>query len=80
MLAANNYLVDLDLGWNSLRAKGGIAIAEVTLSSYRRLPIPMLYVVWHTKGGVGGNRILRNMRAIVLQQCGQCRWGEATTG
>jgi len=34
-----------------------------------RLPLPILYGVWHTKEGSGGARILRNSRAIVLQEC-----------
>jgi len=31
---------------------------------YTILPSLILYSVWHTKGGVGGGRILRNRRAI----------------
>ena len=34
---------------------------------YTRLPSPILYGVWHKKGGSVGGRILRNARAIVLQ-------------
>ena len=47
------------------------------LDLYTILPSPILYGVWHTKGGgsVGG-RILRNGRAIVLQEGKRCRWGE----
>jgi len=37
------------------------------------LLVPILYGVWHTKGRSRGGRILPNSRAIVLQQCGQCR-------
>jgi len=37
------------------------------------LSLPILYGVWHTKGRSRGGRILPNSRAIVLQQCGQCR-------
>jgi len=46
---------------------------------YRILPLSILYGLWHTKGGLGGDRVLRN-RAIVLQWCGQCRWGGARKG
>jgi len=44
---------------------------------YRILPIPIVYGVWYATEGLGGDRILRNRRAIVMQQCGQCRWGGA---
>jgi len=40
------------------------------LSLYSILPIPLVYGVWHTKGGLGGGRILRNRQAIVLQKRG----------
>jgi hypothetical protein len=39
-LVNNNYLVDLHLGWNSLRAKGGAAIAEALKSNRRDLLKP----------------------------------------
>jgi Ran GTPase-activating protein (RanGAP) involved in mRNA processing and transport len=32
-LMSNNYLVDLNLAWNSLRAKGGAAVAEALKSN-----------------------------------------------
>jgi len=32
------------------------------------------------KGGQGGGRILPNSRAVVLQQCGQCRWAGGVNG
>jgi len=35
--------------------------------------LPILYSVWHTKGRSSEGCILPNSRAIVLQQCGQCR-------
>jgi len=31
------------------------------------LPLPILYGVWHTKGGAGGRRVLRHGRTTVLQ-------------
>ena len=34
---------------------------------YTILPLPILYGVWHIKGGSGGGRVLRISRAIVLQ-------------
>jgi len=37
------------------------------LGLYTILPLPILYSVWHTKGGSGGRHVLRNRRAIVLQ-------------
>jgi len=39
------------------------------------LPSPILYGVWHKKGGSVGGRILRNGHAIVLQLGRLCRWG-----
>jgi len=36
------------------------------LGLYRILPSPILYGAWHTKGGSGGRRILRNNRARVF--------------
>jgi len=38
----------------------------------------MLYVI--QKGGRGAGRILRNIRAIVLQWCGQCKCGGVIQG
>ena len=43
------------------------------LGLYTILLIPIWYGVRHTKGRSRGGRILPNSRAIVLQQCGQCR-------
>jgi len=43
------------------------------LGLYTILPLRILYGAWHTKGGSGVRRILRNRRTTVLQQCGQCR-------
>jgi len=43
------------------------------LGLYTILLLPILYGVWHTKGRSRGGRILPNRRAIVLQQCEQCR-------
>jgi len=42
------------------------------------LPLPMLFGVWHAKGGSGRVRSLRNGRAIVLQQCVHCMWGRGS--
>jgi len=42
---------------------------------YTILPSPIVYGIWHTKGGSVGGRILRNRRAIVLQQDGLYKWG-----
>jgi len=42
-------------------------------SETRACSLP-LYCVWHTKGYSGMRRILRKMRAIVLQSCEWCRW------
>ena len=42
--------------------------------------LPILYGVWHTNGRSRGGRILRESRAIVLQQCGQCRWAGEIKG
>ena len=47
---------------------------------YTVLPSPILYSVWHTAWFGGGGRMLRNGRAIVLQQGRLCRWPGATTG
>jgi len=44
------------------------------LSLYTIWLLPILYGVKHTAGGSRGGRILPNSRAIVLRQCGQCRW------
>jgi len=40
---------------------------------YTILLLPILQGVWHAKGRSRGGRISANSRAIVLQQCGQCR-------
>jgi len=40
---------------------------------YTTLLLPMVYGVWHKKESSRGGRIIPNSRAIVLQQCGQCR-------
>ena len=37
------------------------------LGLYTIFQLLVLYGVWHTKGGSGGRRILRNSRAMVLQ-------------
>jgi len=48
---------------------------------YTILLLPILYGVWHTNGRSRRGRILHDSRAIVLQQCGQCRWaGEMKRG
>jgi len=46
---------------------------EARIGLYTILLFPILYGVWHTQGGSGGGRVLPNHRAMVLQQCGQCR-------
>jgi len=39
------------------------------------LLLPILHGVWHTQGrSRGGGLILPNSRALVMQQCGRCRW------
>ena len=43
------------------------------LGVYTILPLPILSGVWHTNGRSRGGRILPKRRAIVLQQCEQCR-------
>jgi len=56
----------------------GITLAADSEDSRRGLGfglhtiVCLLYGAWHTKGELGG-RILPNRRAMVLQQCGQCR-------
>jgi len=52
----------------------------IRLGLYTILPLPISYCVWHTQGGSGGDRILPSSRAIVLQQCGQCRRAGRTKG
>jgi len=42
-------------------------ITKVRVSLYTILSLPMLYGVWHIKGGSGGGHTLRKSRAIVLQ-------------
>jgi len=37
------------------------------VSLYTILSLPILYGVWHIKGGPGGGYICRQSRAIVLQ-------------
>ena len=50
------------------RVQGVVNIAPLQLGLYTILPSATLYGVWHKKeGSVGGGRILRNDRAIVLQ-------------
>jgi len=50
-----------------------LLVVGLALGLYTILPLPILYGVWHTKGGGGGGGILRISLAILLQQCGQCR-------
>jgi len=40
---------------------------ERDLSDNTMLALPILYDVWHRKGGSGGCHTLRNSRALVLQ-------------
>jgi len=49
----------------------------VLFSLYTILLCTIVYGVWHKNGGSKGGRLLRNSIAIVLQPCGQCRWGGA---
>ena len=44
-----------------------IATGNQSVDLYTILPSPILYGVWHTRGGSVRGRILRNSRAIVLQ-------------
>ena len=46
---------------------GYTPLVYMQLSPYTILPSPILYRIWHTKGGSVGGCILRNRRAIVLQ-------------
>ena len=49
-------------------------VQEVLLGFYTILLLPILYGVWNSKGGSMRRGELPNSRAVVLQQCGQCRW------
>jgi len=51
--------------WRGRCALDEETIAQLGLNTI--LPSPILYDVWHTKGGSGGRHTLRNRRAIVLQ-------------
>jgi len=51
---------------------------ELALTRYCYYQYCMVYSV--QTGGRKGSRILPNSRAIVLQQCGQCRWAWGMTG
>jgi len=46
---------------------------QVPVGLYTTLLLLVLYGVWHTKGRFEGGRVLPNSRAMVLQQCGQCK-------
>jgi len=54
----------------------GPTFLVIWLGLYTILLLPIVYGVWLTKGGPRRCAILPNSRAIVLQQCGQCRWAE----
>ena len=60
--------------------ESGASRAVEQLGLYTILLLPILYGVWHTQGGSGGGRIFPNHRAVVLQQCGQCRWADKRKG
>ena len=45
---------------------GSRSVAPAQFGRYTILPSSILYGVWHTKGGSGGRRILRNSRARVF--------------
>ena len=47
---------------------------------YTILLLPTLYGVWHTQRRSRGGLILPTSRAVVLQQCGQCRWAGGRKG
>jgi len=50
------------LGAHRISAKSALGFGVYTV-----LPLPILYGVWHTKGGSGGGRTLRNRCARALQ-------------
>jgi len=56
------------------------ALHALHVGLYTILPSPILYGVWHLKGGLVGGRIFRNDRAIVLQKGRLCRWGRGIKG
>ena len=53
-------------------------ITALKLGLYTILPLPILHGVWHIQGESGGGRILRISLAMVLQECGHCRWSGNT--
>jgi len=59
-----NRRVDLGLTRRPARRTACPAGAE-QIELYTILPLPILYGVWHTKEGPGGDRRLRESRAIV---------------
>jgi len=46
---------------------------ETCIGLYTIFLLPKMQGVWHIQKEVEGGHILPNSRAIVLQQCGQCR-------
>ena len=65
---------DMQAGYREIQAEYA-SKGRAQLGLCRILPTPILYGVWHTKGGLRRDRILRSSRAILLQQCGHYRWG-----
>jgi len=57
----------------------GHIVSLIRLGLYTVLPSPILYGVWHTQGASVAGRILRNGRAIVLQEGRRCMFGEGNT-
>jgi len=59
-----------------------VTLNPVVIAFWPLQDIAKTNCVWCTayKRVVGGDRILRNSRATVLQSCGQCRWGGARKG
>ena len=58
----------------------GCSVQDTLFSLYKILLSTILYGVWHTKVRSRWGRIMPNSRAIVLQQCGQCRRAGSVKG
>ena len=74
---SNKYILPRRRGQHARRgrdaeSKCSLGVFTLILSHTRIhldtiLPLPILYGVWHTEGGLAGRRVLQNRRAIVLQ-------------